>query len=292
MFRPAISILLPSYNNSCYTLVAALKAQADSIAGLTYEIIVADDGSRDQVAVISNLRINELQHCRYIRRRENVGRSAIRNFLASEAKGDRLLFLDSDVTIVSDSFISAYLATDAEVANGGVTVVGAAKPRCLRYVYEKHSEPFHTAERRAEYGYRNFHTANFMAHRDVFSRCRFDESLRGYGFEDLLFGFCLETEGIRLLHIDNPVGLDIDESNVVFVRKTEESLRTLRTLRPRLGDSVRIIRIAGRIEKCRLLWTVRLFHKIFGSLLRRNLTGSKPFLPLFNIYKLGYYASL
>ena len=68
MFRPAISILLPSYNNSCYTLVAALKAQADSIAGLTYEIIVADDGSRDQVAVISNLRINELQHCRYIRR--------------------------------------------------------------------------------------------------------------------------------------------------------------------------------------------------------------------------------
>ena len=35
--KKSLSILLPSYNNRCYSLVAALKAQADSISGLSYE---------------------------------------------------------------------------------------------------------------------------------------------------------------------------------------------------------------------------------------------------------------
>lgn len=292
MFRTDLSILLPSYNNSCYTLVAALKAQADSIAGLAYEIIVADDGSRDQVAVISNLRINEFQHCRYIRRRENVGRSAIRNFLASEAKGDRLLFLDSDVTIVSDSFLTAYLATASEVVNGGVRVIGDEKPWCLRYLYEKRAEKYHTAQRRTENGYKNFRSTNFMIRRTAFSRCRFDEGIKEYGYEDTLFGLDLEALGISLTHIDNPVGINIDESNQTFLRKTEASLRTLKTLESRIGDSSPIVRCARRLRSIPLLWAMRLWHRLFSPLERHNLLGSHPSLTVFNIYKLGYYSSL
>lgn len=290
--KKSLSILLPSYNNRCYTLVAALKAQADSISGLSYEIIVADDGSRDQVAVISNLRINELDCCRYIRRRENVGRAAIRNFLASEAEGERLLFLDSDVTIVSDTFLAAYLATDAEVVNGGVTVIGDEKPWCLRYLYEKRAEKHHTSACRTAYGYRNFHTANFMVRRHVFDKCCFDATLRKYGYEDLLFGLDLEAKGIMLCHIYNPVGLNIDESNTSFVEKTEESLHNLHSLQMRLNDSVRLTRCVNRLRACHLVWAVTLFHKLFHRLIRRNLVGDRPSLLLFNIYKLGYYTSL
>ena len=290
--KKSLSILLPSYNNRCYSLVAALKAQADSISGLSYEIIVADDGSRDQVAVISNLRINELDCCRYIRRRENAGRSAIRNFLASEAEGERLLFLDSDVQLVSDTFLAAYLAADADVVNGGVTVIGEGRRWCLRHVYEKHAEPFHTAARRAEYGYKNFHSANFMVRRKAFSRCRFDEGITEYGYEDILFGLDLEASGFSLKHIDNPVGLDIDESNPAFLLKTEASLRTLKTLESRIGDSSPVVRCTRRLRSVRLLWAVKLWHRLFSPLERRNLLGNRPSLKVFKMYKLGYYTSL
>ena len=40
----SLSILIPTHNDTCVTLVDTLRHQADS-AGISYEIIVADDGS-------------------------------------------------------------------------------------------------------------------------------------------------------------------------------------------------------------------------------------------------------
>lgn len=288
--QKTLSILLPSYNNKCYTLVETLKRQADGIDGLVYEIIVADDGSRDQVAVISNLRINELEHCRYIRRYENVGRSVIRNFLASEALYERLLFMDSDVTIVRSDFIKTYLESISDVVDGGVTVIGRERPWCLRYKYEKAAEPFHTAECRKKEGFRNFHTANFMVSRKVFQRCRFDESITQYGYEDLLFGLDLEAAGFSLEHIDNPVGLDIDEPNAHFLAKTDESIIVLHSLRDRIAATSRIIQTVSHLRSLHLLWALKLWHRLFSRLERRNLLGRKPSLTIFKLYKIGAFS--
>ena len=104
-----LSILIPTYDFVCYPLVLALHGQAEAL-GIDYEILVAEDGSKQQDRVVANLKINELPHCRHLRRTENAGRAAIRNILADEARGEWLLFLDSDAKVEKPDFLAAYLA--------------------------------------------------------------------------------------------------------------------------------------------------------------------------------------
>lgn len=114
-----LSILIPTYNNVCLELVKSLQAQAsllysssDSLSSSShfeYEILVADDGSTDERTIEGNRIINTLLHCRYIERKENVGRAAIRNFLAREAKYTWLLFIDSNMNIISHQYLANYL---------------------------------------------------------------------------------------------------------------------------------------------------------------------------------------
>ena len=94
----SLSILIPTYNNVCLELVRDLQAQASILSStnnLEYEILVADDGSTDKNTIEKNREINWLDNCRYIERKENIGRAAIRNFLAKEAKYLWLLFLEN-----------------------------------------------------------------------------------------------------------------------------------------------------------------------------------------------------
>lgn len=104
-----LSILIPTYDFVCYPLVLSLHGQAEAL-GIDYEILVAEDGSKQQDRVVANLKINELPHCRHLRRTENAGRAAIRNLLADEAQGEWLLFLDSDAKVEKADFLAAYLA--------------------------------------------------------------------------------------------------------------------------------------------------------------------------------------
>lgn len=108
-----LSILIPTYDFVCYPLVLSLHGQAEAL-GIDYEILVAEDGSKQQDRVVANLKINELPHCRHLRRTENAGRAAIRNILADEARGEWLLFLDSDAKVEKADFLAAYLAAANE----------------------------------------------------------------------------------------------------------------------------------------------------------------------------------
>ena len=45
--KQELSILVPTYNGDCRAMVTELHHQAEAIAGLRYEMIIADDGSRD-----------------------------------------------------------------------------------------------------------------------------------------------------------------------------------------------------------------------------------------------------
>lgn len=288
--------MLPSYNNRCYPLVKALKQQADAIAGLQYEIIVADDGSRDQVSVIANYLINELDNCRYIRRHENVGRSRIRNFLIAESKGEWLLFLDSDLCIVRDDFLSKYLSRTSQNAliDGGVTIIGDAKVmrHNLRFCYEHQAEPHHVAEKRALTPYQHIHTANLMVPRSIMTAHPFDERITTYGYEDVLLGRQLQESGIGIEHIDNPVGINKFESNSSFVRKTEESLRTLHQFSDELKDYSTLLKNIAKLRQLHVLFILQLWHRLFGGIERNIVLGKKPSLFVYQLYKLGYYSTL
>ena len=290
--KQELSILIPAYNGDCRQQVAALSRQAETFAGLRYEIIVADDGSTNRSCIDLCREVELLPNCRFIDRGVNSGRAAIRNFLARESRYEWLLFMDCDMAIVSDSFLQQYLDADIpDVAYGGY-VVGTGERSCLRYIYERQCEPMHRAEERRKRPYLHFHTSNFMVRREVMLAYPFDERFRHYGYEDVLWGKQLRQAGIRIVHLENPAGFFTYEDNAHFVSKTEEGLRTLYHFRTDLRGYSQLLTFTDGIHLALVRQTLRLLHRIFGPLLRRNLCGSRPSLRLFKLYKLGYYLNL
>lgn len=287
-----LSILIPVYNGHCLDLVTELSRQAEAVERLCYEIIVADDGSTDASCIEANRPITDLPHCRYVVRSENIGRAAIRNFLAREARYCWLLFLDGDMSIARPDFLQNYLEeSSASVVYGGYTV-GSGEKSCLRYLYEKAAEASHTVSQRRRHPYRDFHTANFMVSREVIAAHPFDERFRRYGYEDVFWGKQLRQAGIAIAHIDSPALFGTFEDNAHFVTKTEEGLRTLHQFRDDLRGYNSLLTFVNGIHLAPVKWGIRLWHLLFGPLERRLLCGSHPSLTLFKLYKLGYYLTL
>lgn len=290
--KQELSILIPIYNSDCREQVTKLSKQAEAIEGLRYEIIVADDGSSE--AAVSNWLsdISQMQNVHCIRRKQNVGRAAIRNFLAQQAKYSWLLFMDGDMSIPADNFLKKWLEADVDTVAYGGYIVGKGEMDNLRYIYEKQCEPMHRAEERRKRPFMHFHTCNFMIARSLMLQYPFDERFHQYGYEDVFFGKRLRQAGIQITHPDNPAGFYDYENNDHFVSKTEEGLRTLHLFRNDLRGYSQIITFSEGIHIRAVRWFFILWHKAFGGIERRNLCSSKPSLRLFKLYKLGYYLTL
>jgi len=295
MSKQALSILIPVYNTVCVKLVNYLSDLAWH-SGIDYEIIVSDDASPARDTVTANEPINQLPHCRFIARTTNVGSAANRNFLASQSQYPWLLFIDADIDILNMQFLVNYLphlSGTAQVINGGVDVLCQPLNNSnLRYRYELAARCEHTADKRQRNRYQAFRSTNFIISREAFERCRFDERFTMSGYEDVLFGKQLKQQDIEVLHIDNPVTISDFESNADYVAKTERNLRTLYRFRNDLRGYSSLLKLVQGIHIPAILWLIRLEHRLFGEIIKRNLCGSRPHLSLFKIYRLGYFVSL
>lgn len=296
--KNSISVLIPCYNCRCRELVSSLhlllEKEKNADSTFRYEVIVADDGSTCHDIINYNKSINNLPNCRYITRGCNVGRAAIRNFLAKEASLENFLFLDGDITITDNSFISKYRQTSADVVVGGLAIGGDSRKlnRNIRFLYEKAAENAHNADSRKKSEHKEFRTTNFMISRRLALRFPFNENFKGYGYEDVLMGKELSGNNIRIEHIDNPVVLDDYEDNETFIAKTEEAMRTLKEFENELQGYSTLLTYYEKIKKWHLATCVRMIHSIFGKSIRKNLAGNNPQLFLFNLYKLIYFTSL
>lgn len=287
-----ISILIPTYNHVCVELVSTLQQQASQLP-ISYEIIVADDGSTVASTIEANRIINDYTNSRFIERPKNAGRAAIRNYLANQASKPWLLFIDSDMVVRRPDFLRSYVDTLDEQAvwDGGICVGGNASllKKNLRYQYERANEQLHTVGRRQQQPYRDFHTANFMAPKQLMTEHPFDLRFRHYGYEDVLFGMTLETHQIPIYHINNPLSFEVFEDNDQFLSKTEEGLRTLYAFRQELKAGSRLLQHVEHLGW--LLPLLRLYHQATNKLERRFLLRH-PSLFVFSLYRLGYYATL
>ena len=295
MSNKAISILIPIYNSVCVKQVKELSAQAQQL-NVDYEIIVADDDSPLKDVVRDNEAINDMPNCQYIVKPTNTGSAATRNFLAERSHNPWLLFIDCDVEISNPSFLRTYILyidNDYDVINGGIAVADIPQMGSnLRYIYEKAAEADHTAAKRQKQRYQEFRSTNFMIRRDVFLQNPFDERFTKSGYEDVLFGKHLKHSNAAILHIDNPVTMTEFETNPDYVLKTERNLRTLYQFRSDLRGYSRLLTLVSGIHIPAILWLMRLWHRMFGAIERRNLCGSRPYLLVFKLYRVGYYLSL
>lgn len=301
-----LSILLPSYNNVCVSLVQVLQRQADALRGkldkpFRYEIIVADDGSTDAACIDANRVIGDMLHCRYLRMEQNVGRAQIRNVLISESRGDYVLLIDSDLFLCDDNYLYKYATSTVDVVYGGTRIGGEGLAMVddeantenlkgnLRYIYEKKAEPSHRAVFRQLRPNQEISVCNLYARRDIMEAHPFDSRFKAYGYEDVLFGKRLAESGIEVTHIDNPVLINEFEPNSVFVKKTEEAILTLCRFEQDLEGYSNLKTKVTTLGRYIPLSLFRLWHRIMKNKEKRNLTGSKPSLLLFKLYKLGFF---
>ncbi len=93
---PAISVIIPTYNryvwlHDCLMALAAQTCSFDS-----FEVIVVDDGSKDDTAQIVSEKFPF--KLRYLRQ-TNQGDAAARNHGANNSRSDLLVFLDDDIIV-------------------------------------------------------------------------------------------------------------------------------------------------------------------------------------------------
>ena len=293
-----LSILIPVYNYDITKLVNEIHRQVmDSF--VDFEIVVIEDGSRQFLE--ENKKIEKLLFCSYEALDKNIGRSAVRNRLADKAKYDHLLFLDCDGEVNSSHYVEKYLSfcNEDSVVIGGTAYdkTNRDKKYSLRLKYGRAREARMAMERERDGKYSHFSTFNFLISKNIFQKIRFDETIRGYGHEDTLFGHQIAEMGCEVHHIDNPLihkGLD---NNETFLRKTEEGTRNLYFLHqtgdyPFLANQSKLLSTFIRIQERKLTPFFSSLFKFSGRLLRKNLTGKCPSLFIFDIYKLLYLANI
>ncbi len=295
--RQELSILIPTYNDSCSELVKELVAQAQAINKLNYEIIIGDDGSTDLEIVEANSKMAEFENCRFLRYEVNRGRSAIRNSLADNAKYNWLLFIDGGhMRICRDNFLLSYLSADMnwQVVYGGYSLSAPDTPsgNNLRYKFECKSRRNSSAELRNKASFADFHSSNFMLHKHAAFIVRFDERFHKYGYEDVIMGRDIKNSGLNVYHIDNPTMFAGYESNKDFLRKTIESLHTLKEFENELLDYSRLVKHAQLFKKTGMAIILKSLFSARKKQWIDNLEGSNPSLLIFNLFKLGYFLSL
>lgn len=288
-----LSILIPTYNYDCLELVEALYHQAQSLS-YPVEILVADDASAEETKR-NNRRINRLDNCKFIELKEKAGRAKIRNFLASKAQYDLLLFIDSDAGIVNECFLKNYIEA---LENGHVVCGGLLYQRplldsqySLRYYYGISVEE-RSAKIRAEKPYMQFSSFNFLIQKETFNQLMFDESFTSYGHEDSYFGIMLQEKGIKIKHIPNPLyhlGL---EENSVFLSKTRTSIETLFRESDKLKANNQLLKTYNIVKKSGFKIPYLCFFIFFRKTFRKNLLGAHPNMTIFSLYKLGYLCTL
>jgi glycosyltransferase involved in cell wall biosynthesis len=295
-----ISILIPVND---YDIVALVHSMRDGLEKVPEycEILIGDDGSspdyRNKYLQLEGPGI------RVIVSEKNIGRAAIRNKLAMEAKGDHLLFIDADTMVpgTAEAYLLKWLPmiNTASVICGG-TLYSETAPgdpdKMLRWKYGKEREQRKAIERN-KHPHSGFSTYNVLIEKSVFSKLRFNEELKQYGHEDTLLGYQLKKAGINVLHIDNPLIHEGLESNREFINKTKLGIENLSYLydivtdKRTLSAAVRMLRIYNKLNALRLTRILAGIYIRYRDRMEIRLDAADVSLTLFGFYKVCLFCT-
>ncbi len=294
-----LSVCIPVYNVDVTLLAKKMIAQGEKLS-ILIEIIIYDDGSIEYYKN-RNSSLQKFKPIKYKELEVNLGSAAIRNRMAVDATFNHLLFIDSDSEI-PDTYIQKYLPY---IQNNKTIVCGGrvhpsklpALDKSLRWKVGKLKEDF-SAKHRNIVPNQSFMSNNFLVQKKLFDQIKFDESIARSGHEDTMFGIKLESIGINIIHIDNPVihiGL---ENNIEFITKTEQRLETLKIIENNnngnhlIYDRIKILRYYRILKKLKLIGFTALLFTQSRTLLSKLLKASNPSMFIYDLYKLGYYSHI
>jgi hypothetical protein len=189
--------------------------------------------------------------------------------------------------------------TTSRVVSGGI-LYHKSPPgdpdKILRWKYGKKREERKASERNKQ-PYVTFSTFNVLFDRTIFSKLRFNEELKQYGYEDTLMSYQLRKAGIDILHIDNGLFHEGLESNREFINKTKLGIENLSKLYDCVTDkrtfisSVRMLRIYKVLSFLRLTLILAGVFIRYRERMEIRIDSSKPSLWLFSFYKVCMFCT-
>ena len=184
-----ISIITPVYNNpqKLEKLLGSIKA-----ANALHEVIVVDDCSSEDVKSVAD----KFEKVRYIRLDRHAGPSRARNAGAAEARGDFLIFFDSDVVLRPD----VLKRFEEHFAASELAVVGEYDPEALGDGFFPKFKALLTESWIPESRYISIFALRAAGIRkDIFDNAGgFDENIKSASVEDYEFADKLSKLGVRI----------------------------------------------------------------------------------------------
>lgn len=295
-----ISLLIPVFDYDIIALVHSMKGAMEKIPQFI-EILIGDDGSSPEYR--KKYKTLESENVRVISSEKNIGRAAIRNRLALEAKGDFLLFIDADTMLpgTAEAYILKWLPmmNTAKVSSGGILYHNGAPgdpDKMLRWKYGKKKEQL-KASVRNRHPHAGFSTFNVLMEKSIFSKIRFNEELKQYGHEDTLMGYQLKKAGIPIIHIDNGLVHEGLETNKEFLNKTKLGIENLSKIYDTVTDkrsfseTVSLLRVYNRFRFLRLTRVMAGIFIRFRERMERKLDSNDISLRLFAVYKISMFCT-
>jgi glycosyltransferase involved in cell wall biosynthesis len=193
---PAVTIIMPTYNRGSYVGEAIDHLlELDSPVG-RYEIVVVDDGSRDNTPDVLAA-YADMDNVRVLRR-VNGGPAAARNTGIAASRGQVLAFTDDDCRPIKEwlSHLLAALESSGAAGVGGRTIPASATSLVSRFVARRHLSELPNA---VNGEVRWLVTCNAAFHREALLAVGgFDESYPVPGGEDTDLCSRLRGAGYRL----------------------------------------------------------------------------------------------
>ena len=199
------SIVIPTYNRKpiLEKCLRALEKQHFSDTQVEgYEVVVVDDGSTDET--LSWLAQEPgLPHVRLLEQ-AHQGPAAARNLGVEQARGEWIIFIDSDL-VVTPVFLQAHADAlvngAAKLGSDRLFTYGAVINTCN--FDNPESEPYKITDFSAAY----FATGNVaIARKWLVEAGLFDTQFQLYGWEDLELGVRLKKLGLTLIKCPEAVG--------------------------------------------------------------------------------------
>jgi glycosyltransferase involved in cell wall biosynthesis len=200
-----ISVVIPTYNRLpiLQQCLGALERQRLSAPIDGYEVVVVDDGSTDATVAWLTSQSGNLPHVRLVRQ-EHGGPAEGRNRGVREARGEVIVFIDSDLVVTPTFLTSHARQLERDWLRHG-------DRRCFTYGAvintANFDDPTSEPHKLRDLSWAYFATGNVAIDRQLLEQAGlFDTAFRLYGWEDLELGERLRQLGTRLVRCPEAVG--------------------------------------------------------------------------------------
>jgi glycosyltransferase involved in cell wall biosynthesis len=199
------SVVIPTYNRRpiLEKALLALEDQRLEPPLQDYEVVVVDDGSTDGTAEWLRQEAERFPHVRLVEQ-DHGGPADGRNRGVDHARGDVIVFIDSDLVVTGTFLLEHARALEARWQQSGNRL-------CFTYGAvintANFEDPTSEPHKLSDHSWAYFATGNVAIDRQLLERAGlFDTGFRLYGWEDLELGERLRRLGVELVRCPAAAG--------------------------------------------------------------------------------------